>query len=650
MNAATRRVLSVAAATLCLGWLGTLAVLSIHGSPEYALPSAILAGLARGWTAAFAWATACVALGRWALRRLAPALLDGDLRTLHAAVAGYGLLGLLSLLAALTLGVTACVAWGLLAALLGVAAVRALGAGLRFTLPSAPALASVGLLVVLASTVLLAPPTDTDEIYYHLALPRQMLDLGGLVGGPWNPNGSRPLALHLPYAWLLATGGVGAPRAFHVLALALLLRGVHTRAREAGGPAAGIAAVGLLAGSATILGDLGLAHADLPAALCAFAAWDAARRPDTLRAAGLAAGAALATKYTAAVAVVPVAVVYGVAHLARTPLRRGLLREGAAAAVLAGMLVLPWLLRNVVEGNAALFPYMGWSRPDLVFHHPEKYGAGRDLQAFVLLPWNAVMAAETSSFVFLGRLSPLFLGLLPAAVVAAVGRRARSPAEPDADHLPLLLAAALGVASWATGPHLLRYLVPVLPLLAVALGIGALVLPIPLRLAAVALWLAGLPSNLGPVLSTVQPRIPVSLGQTEPDAWLEQHLPGWAAVRWLNDQAPADARVALLYTWLAWPLQRPWTLGSVEDHVPTRAFLADAGDRVIDELQAAGVTHVLVHRGNFLRKGYRFLPEEAWRDQFEAPEADLERQLTAGATLVFEEGRFSVWALPGGVH
>ena len=107
-------------------------------------------------------------------------------------------------------------------------------------------LALVSAAILLGVIDALAPPIQTDELYYHLAIPQKMLDTGHLTGGLLQPNGSRPLTLHLPYAFLLSLGGDSAPRLFHLLLSSALIFGVGSVGREHLGRLAGWTAMLLL--------------------------------------------------------------------------------------------------------------------------------------------------------------------------------------------------------------------------------------------------------------------------------------------------------------------------------------------------------------------------------------------------------------------
>ena len=481
-------------------------------------------------------------------------------------------------------------------------------------------------LAALGGLEALVPPHDTDEIYQHLPLAEQLLT--DLPTGELRPDASRPLPLHLVYAGALALGGEVAPKLAHLgLALLLFLR-VEAMVRRGGG--AGWLAVLALGGSYTVARELGLAYNNLPVALGVVLALDAGLRDRPWRMAAFGA-VALSVKYTAAPALAGVWLAYVV--------RGGALRIALPSGLAAIGTLTPWWLRNAVDGLHPLFPFTGWEAQErFEFAYVERYGMGREALDFVLLPWNATVHADPESYLFLGRISPLFLvAALPAAVaVFRAGRRSLAAG--------VAVAALVGCVGWAAGPHWLRYLLPTLPLLAVAVGLSATALP---RWGVAALGLvglAGLPSNLGPWLDRLVPAVPVAFG-ADREAFLDQAVPGYSSARYCAEHLPADAVVAVLFAWPGYYVDRPYVLSSVEDHVPTRHLLYVHGDATLSELRAQGVTHVLAGRVNFIHKSYPFLPESTFIEQFREPEAQLAELLLAEGRLVFEDGRHGVWVL-----
>jgi hypothetical protein len=589
---------------------------------------------ARGVGVALAVGVSAVGAGGAMLRRWAPGALEGRAGAVQALAVGVGALGL----ALLPVAYASVVPWRVGAG--AVLAVAALGwvARPRMAWPRLPpAAVAIGAVLLLPALVeALAPPTDTDELYYHLALPRRIAEGQGLLGGPMHPDGSRPLPVHLVHAAIYAFGGEAAPRLFHLGLVAAMVGAVYLLAEDWFGPRRGVLPALALLGSYSFLREAGLAYNDHFVALCALLAAEAALR-DRPRLGALLAGFALAAKYTAAPVVLGVAVVaVGRAWRRRTD-DGAFLRIVVGAAALGLAPVLPWLLRNVLEGLHPLFPYAGW--PDIgrfAFVYPEKYGLGRAPTDLALLPWNLLFHARTDSFAFLGRISPLWAVLLAAGSWGAA-RGASADARDAARGLAWM--SLVGFLGWAAGAHLLRWLLPVS---GVAALLGGATRP---RAAWIALWLAGAAANLAPVWERAADRVAVVAGHEPRERFLGRALPAWPALDHLRAHVPPDARVAMLFSWHGYYVSQGSVLGSVEDHVPTRWWLARHGDDALGALRRAGVTHLLVGDVGFLRASYPFLTPAELEEQFNAPERRLREQLHAQATRLFVQSRWEVWRL-----
>lgn len=557
---------------------------------------------------------ACLGAGRALLGH------RGPLPWPSALGAGYALLGA----GQTALAFTGLAGRGTAAALVVLLALGWVRPG-SLTRPRLPLVGALGLLVLLGAGALhaLAPPTDTDELYYQLAIPRFITETGGLAGGFLHPDMSRPSPVQAAAAALYALGGETAPRLFHLGLTVALVLGARELAAARFGEGAGDLGAAALAGSYTVASTAGFAYADVPAGLFLLLAADAAldrRAPAT----GLWAGLAVAAKYTAGPAALAVCLV------AAWELRR---HPGVvlAAAALALLPLLPWWARNAATGLHPLFPFAGWPAADAFrFVYPEKYGAGRDLLATALLPWNLLMRAETDSFVFLGRLNLAWAGL-------GVGTLLALRREPLARRLAFVVA--LGFAAWAASAQLLRYLVPLLAVAAYASGAAR---------AGRATWLLfalSLPANLVPLWSRAADVAAAARGAEARDAYLARALPAWPAVAYVRDHVPPDEPVALLNTWAAYLVPQPTLLGSVEDHVPTRHWVFTHGDASLAALYEAGARWLLVGDIKYLRKGYGFLDEATWKTQLREPQERLERLLLRDADRVFADRHHAVWRL-----
>jgi hypothetical protein len=555
------------------------------------------------------------------LGRIAPELAEGEDSGIHALLLGLLLWGLGGLLLAVLGGLSGPGVVALAAALSAGWLARP-----RLRLPAVPplALAAIGVVALVGLVDAMAPPIETDELYYHLALPAKMLRAGGLVGGVLEPDGSRPMILHLPMTCLLLLGGDIAPRLLHLaLTVALLLACVSIGRRHAS-EHAGVFAALALAGSWSVVHEAGLASNNIPTALAAFVALDAALRGQRT-ALALLLGLALSIKYTAAGAAGGVILIAAMSWSSRV-----LVGVGALA------VVAPWWLVNLAHGLHPLFPFAGWSG-DLSFEYLEKYGFGRQPLDLLLLPLRAVFSAEPTSFRLLGRISPLLLAMLPATLWHA----RRHPATRR-----LLLASAVAGVMWAAGPHWLRYLLPALPMIALAAAAGVGALSERGRGALLVCLLAGLPANLGPLLPRLADRLPAATGRETTAAYYDRVEDTWPAMSWASENLPEDARVALLYTWTGYLLRRDYVLGSVEDHIPVRHWLLTHGHDSLAALRQEGVTHLIVGRIGFLHKTYSFMPKPAFQEAFLEPLAMLEALLLEEAVLIHEARRVRIYRLP----
>jgi hypothetical protein len=510
--------------------------------------------------------------------------------------------------------------------------------------PSAPTTPSRLTVLVGASLLLgpglfiaLAPPIDTDELYWHLGVPAEILRGRGLPGGWEDPLASRPLPLQLAHAALLSLGGTAGVKAFHWFGALFLLRGIFDGvAARAPGSAHGPAlAVALLVGSWSFLAEAGLAHDNLFVALLVLAAVEAAMRCDRPRLA-LAIGAALAMKYTSAPAVVAALGLYGWGRARDVGVGRAL---GGAASVgaLSLLLVAPWWVRNWIDGVHPLFPFAGWPADSgLVYVWPEKYGVGHGLLDWLRLPYDLVFRARTDSVVFLGRIHPAWLFAMPAVLYAGVH---------DRTVRALLVASGVAVTGWFLGAQWMRHLLPVAPLLGLGWGLGLARLPDRVLQPAWIAWLLLLPTQTLDLFVSGADAVPVATGRESRESFLGRQVRGWPAIAWVNAHTPPEARIALLFTGDRFLVERHVVLGSVEDHTPSRFLLWSYEHRALEHLRAIGVDYVLVQRVGFLAKTYPFLTPAAFDLQLREPERTLARALADQATLVFEEGRHAVWAL-----
>jgi hypothetical protein len=661
---------------------GLASFVAHHGVARLAGAVASAAGAAIAALIVLAWYGAGTLLLRRSSRPDAGAAV-GVLAAARATAFGAGLWSLVWFglgLAGLYTTLTAAVALGLGVALaaLGLrrcrtaerARPRAAAAG------RAPAVAA-GTIVVLALgaalVAALAPPTAKDTLQYHMALPKIFADAGALVAVPHNIPSHFPLGTEMHGLWAMLLGRGLDPRvgeaAFGATLFAffpLLLAVVYGWARQSGAERPwALAAVALVGSVPTVYDVAASAYVDLALAVYvalaieATARWWGAADARHLGHVALAIGFALAVKLLAVFPLLLVALVLLlrilVARGGATPAR---LAIGAGAALAAGVaLGLPWYVRTWAATGSPLFPFFlevwpasidGWDveRSVMLGASITQYGPADPVLSLMTPVLASFTGYREVPALYEGVLGPAFLaGLLP--IAWALRRRLLDTG--------LVITAAAGVAIvvwWVLSAQLLRYVLPALGPLAVAVA-GA----------AACLARTGVPGLMPAVLAPAAaslllalswfvadaPMLPV-LGSEARAEYLGRRLDYYPYYRIVNDTLPPDARVWLINMRRdTYHLERAYFSDYfAEDHT-LRRWVETSTSAV--ELQARarrlGITHVLVRHDVLLDYGRSVLVDDARPLAQNVARLNLARSfLVDGTTVLRVDRKFLLAALP----
>ncbi len=474
---------------------------------------------------------------------------------------------------------------------------RALAVDLR----AAPLLVPTALVLLALFVLALAPRIGWDDNTYHLTLPKLYLARGGFVSLPFSHYGHWPQNVELLYGLALMLHDYVLAKLLHWLFLVLLLAATFRVCRQhAGLPLAALATL-LVLGNDVVLFEASIAYIDLAFAFfliiaVASAAETPTARDDGLLLAGLCCGALAGCKISglAGIAcVLPVALLTTPERRQRLP--RTLLTLGLPTVLLGA----PWYIKSWLETGNPLYPLLfsvfgglNWNAHlDDKFHAwHHAIGMGRTLRDDLLLPWRLVLDGGPGYAHFDGRIAHIWLALAPLALLAAFRLR---PVR------PYLLAAAVYFAVWAAGSQQMRFLIALLPLLAVA-GTLALQAGVQLlsrrqaaQLAVTAVWLV--------TAGVLLPEFRLTLRNAADEATvLLQRGPGGAAevtppgYAYLNRATPLTAKVMLINTNHGFFLDRTYIADSVFEASQMRELVAQAGTEA--ELAALfaqlGLTHV----------------------------------------------------------
>lgn len=322
----------------------------------------------------------------------------------------------------------------------------------------------------------LGPEVGYDGNVNHLSVPERYLYHNGVWVSPFSVFSLYPGHIHMLYLLALGLSDSVAAKLIHfefgILAFAVVYRvGARHSAR--------CAALGVLflASESLLFQEMSWAYGDLVASFYALLAavslldWRKSRRPALLWRAGICVGMCLAARYPGgAVLLAAIVAVVLAPGFGATRERAYAVARLATSSV---ALMLPWLLRNAILTGNPIAPFLQslFYTPGDEFFSPlalrqyfaanEAIGMGRNLQAFLSLPWNltfeSVEGNYANSFGF--RLSPLHLVAVVAALVAILRRR-------SVDLAFLLLFTLAFVTVWFLTCQEARHLLPLAGILA----------------------------------------------------------------------------------------------------------------------------------------------------------------------------------------
>jgi hypothetical protein len=425
-----------------------------------------------------------------------------------------------------------------------------------------------------------APISSPDALLYHAADPRLFARSHRIFEIPWNSSSYEPSSVEmLALDGFLLWNPVQGAFAPLLLALAALAAVGAFAYRVADRSVALLAAVIFFAQPFMVWEATSLFIETGIALMVALAAWNLfafVRHSErgALVLAGVFAGGAAGMKYLGLIAALTLAAVLALLLLRRLNAQRALLFAIPAAAV-----ALPWYVKNAILTGNPFYPHifggLNSSAARELRYSMDSFGSGHSFLDFVLLPARLLAAAKP----FDGGeyLSPLFVIFAPVAALLSRGRA-------------ILIACAgalLYLIAWFVTTQQARFLVPLMPAVAVlaALGILALARESRLgRLLATTVTAAALAVGLGASTVYAAQFVPVVLGTQPSDQFLLQKVSNYHGIEWLNQSLGHNDRVAT-DVWALFYLRVPYTpFGTMGDLLPanagpaaTRAFVSKYG-------------------------------------------------------------------------
>ena len=516
----------------------------------------------------------------------------------------------------------------------------------------------IGAQIILSFIASLAPPIAKDTLLYHFALPKAFVAQGSNAFIEGNIASYLPLGteMHVVWARLLAAGGADAASGAVIwLFFPLLLIAIYGWAVDLG-----ISRVWALIGTLivacipTVYHVASNGYTDISLtlyvtlAVYALTRWWRERSWGWVILIAIFLGAALSVKLTAIFVIAAFALI--ILMKARGAEDTGrIVASGFAALLLAGVIASPWYLRTWVATGSPVFPFYmsmwkgsapGWDveRSNLFQAMNSQYGgANKGVLDYLLAPLKlSVMAQPEQPAYFDGVLGVAFLIGLPLLIWALWKFE-----------LPVEIKIGAGVAGimflfWLFSSEQLRYLLPIVPVLAIAIAASAEAISQKLgngfrraaQLSLSAAAVAGLLVSFAWFLQLAPLR--VVLGGETRDQYLARNLDYYPYYQEINTNSPADAKVWLINMRRdTYNLDRPAVSDYLFEDWTLRNMLWEA--RSSQELKAKaaslGVQYILT------RHDFLFDYDRSTLVDDKKPRAENEAKLKMARDLVLDPAR-----------
>jgi hypothetical protein len=440
-----------------------------------------------------------------------------------------------------------------------------------------------------------APISSPDALLYHAADPELFAKAHRIFEVPWNSSSYEPFSVEMLVldGFLLwnPVQGAFAPLLLAVVALAAVMGFAGRVIGRSGALLAGaifFAQPFMVWEATSVFIESGIA---LAVALAAWNLFQFVRESERggLVLAGVFAGGAAGMKYLGLIAALTLAAVAAAVLYRRLNPRLALAFTLPAIAV-----ALPWYVKNAVLTGNPFYPHLfgglNLTATNELSNTIQTFGHGHAPLDFLLLP--ARLLADAKPFDGGQYLSPLFLIFAPVALFLCRARTA------------VLLAwgaVLLYTVAWFLTTQQARFLVPLMPPLAVLAALGTLTLARQSRLSrllATLVTAGALAVGLGASTVYAAQFAPVVLGIESKQQFLREKVSNYDGVAWLNRRLGPRARVAT-DIWALFYLNMPYaTFGTMGDLLPpsagpkaTRAFVA-----------SYGITHIAILDGDAPRR------------------------------------------------
>jgi hypothetical protein len=480
--------------------------------------------------------------------------------------------------------------------------------------------------LAVAAVCSMDPELKGDAGVYHLTIPKLYIAHGGFFRIPFNVYSNWPLNGEMVFTMAMLLKDYLLANSVQCLFSVFTAYAVFEFVCVRRSGWCGFMAVLFVLFNHTFMREAAIAYVDIIQAFFMTTAFiflmQAIDEPEQRRVclllSGISCGIMAGMKVNGFLGVVPIAAWYLVKLPAGSRPRRALVELGTCFLAPIVLLALPWMVKAAWFTGNPVYPFFynvfggpDWSQAcwRQFADWQASVGMGRTVLDYVKLPFRVILSAGEGYAHFDGSLSKMWIALVPLSVVAAFwNRTARA----------CLAVSGVYFVCWASASQQLRFLVPVIPVLAIgaAVGLGEVVERSSRRkIATVGAFVAIYCVAAGLLVAEVSgsfakaAEVVGMYGARDREAVMKSAVP--AEFAFLNRELPRDARLLFLNTNYGFYSEREYIADSffeASQIVDWLAPCASAGEMQA-RLRNKGITHIFYST----REGQLAYPPTLWK-------------------------------------
>jgi hypothetical protein len=317
---------------------------------------------------------------------------------------------------------------------------------------------------ILATTCIraLAPEIGNDALAYHLAHPKVFVDLHSIVAIPYTRESLWPYFTEMLFTLGLLLQGAVLAKLFSFVSAVMLSLAVYSFAKEKYGRDIGLFSCIIFFSTPAIFTQAGYAYIDIMLALYSFMSlfflfkWLDFGKYRNIFLSGLFCGACLSIKYLGLFIFIAISSIF-LFQLFVARDKRLLLKSYAVFSFVVFFVSAIWYLRSYLITGNPVYPFLhqyfknGWNEAASILT-----GTGKNLISFILVPWRITMYPQ---FFDGEQVGGIYLLLLPFILLSRCIKDIKIQA--------IMVFVFVYSLLWFLSSQILRFLFPVLPLLAI---------------------------------------------------------------------------------------------------------------------------------------------------------------------------------------